>query len=309
MLSRIAESLFWIGRYCERADDTARLLDVHMHLLIEDPWADETMAGRTLLAVMGADEQLHASQDVVLELLAHSAVSPFSIASCLSAARENARRAREVVPAELWEALNSTWLALQTRQRQGDAPYAFLRWARERVTLVTGVVESTMVRDEGWQFLSLGRHIERADMTSRIVASATLSSQLAAMWTVVLRSCGGYDAYLRTYRGERGEARAAEFILLDRAFPRSVVHGLDRAELSLRMLEPASDRTGVVDEARRVLGRARTHLEYTPLPLLLERLPQEMVAVQRACERASAAVGRRYFDTSGSTAWSQEAAL
>jgi len=81
MLSRIAESLFWIGRYCERADDTARLLDVHMHLLIEDPWADETMAGRTLLAVMGADEQLHASQDVVLELLAHSAVSPFSIAS------------------------------------------------------------------------------------------------------------------------------------------------------------------------------------------------------------------------------------
>ncbi len=309
MLSRIAESLFWIGRYCERADDTARLLDVHLHLLVEDPWAEETASGRTLLRVMGAGRAEHADQEEVVEMLALSPDSPFSIVSCLTAARENARRAREVVPAELWEALNSTWLALRSRRVRRDAPHTFLRWVRERVTLVSGVVESTMVRDAGWQFLSLGRSLERADMTSRIVASATLSSQLAAMWTVVLRSCGGHDAYLRTYRGQRGEARAAEFILLDRAFPRSVVHGLDAAERCLRHLEPSADRTGVPDEARRVLGRARTHLEYTPLPTLLSTLPEEMVAVQRACERASKAVGRRYFDTVDSTHWNQEAAL
>src|SRR5690606_11593631 len=111
MLSRIAESLFWIGRYIERSDGTARILDVHLQLLLEDPWIDEDTACRSLLSVMGSAPPAnveHVRRDDVLQRLAVDRMNPSSIAYSLTAARENARRAREIVSTELWETLNTT---------------------------------------------------------------------------------------------------------------------------------------------------------------------------------------------------------
>ena len=109
MLSRIAESLFWIGRYIERSDGTARILDVHLQLLLEDPWIEEDVACRSLLAVMGSDApEGDLARGDVLSMLAVDRHNPASIAYSLGAARENARRAREIVSTELWECLNTT---------------------------------------------------------------------------------------------------------------------------------------------------------------------------------------------------------
>lgn len=297
MLSRIAESLFWIGRYVERADDTARLLDVHLQLLLEDPWVDEDTACRSLLAIMGAappEDDAPIGRRDVLDTLAYDRFAPGSIAGALGAARESARRARETVSTELWESLNSTWNTLPSMSRGRNA-YDFFHWVRERAAVVAGIVDSSTSRDETWRFLVLGRSIERADMTARLAASRAVAGAAGPSWTTLLRACGAYEAFLRSYRGRFADAQAAQFLLLDRYLPRSVVHALDRAEQCLAELEPRAERPGVREDAARTLGRARSHLEYLPVTDLLSNLLSEMETIQVACSHASEAIRARYF--------------
>ena len=304
MLSRIAESLFWIGRYVERADDTARILDVHLQLLLEDPWTDEDGACASLLGVMGVtvtpDEAVGRRR--VLELLAYDPDNPSSIVGALGGARENARRARETVSSEMWEALNTTWNALDDVRRDAMSAHSFFAWVRERAAVVAGIADATMSRDDGWHFLVLGRSLERADMTARLIATRALAGG-GPSWTHLLRSCGAYESFLRTYRGMVGEEYAAEFLLLDRLFPRSVFHALSTAELSLTELGPSADRAGVAEESRRVLGRVRTGLEFRGPAELLADLPTEMERIQRACSAASDAVSGRYFPRGSAQVW------
>ncbi|HTC82406.1 MAG TPA: alpha-E domain-containing protein, partial [Acidimicrobiia bacterium] len=134
MLSRIAEALFWIGRYVERADDTARILDVHYHLLLEDPWIEEEPACRALLEVMGVGEGVAAPTGrTVNEVLAYDESIPSSIAGAMKNARENARGVREAISSEMWECLNATWLALRERRvLTGASPSLFFRFVKER---------------------------------------------------------------------------------------------------------------------------------------------------------------------------------
>lgn len=306
MLSRIAESLFWIGRHVERADDTARILDVHLQTLLEDPYLSEPEACRALLAVMGteADEGEVVDRGVVLERLAFDYSNPSSIVGSLAAARENARRAREVVSVEMWECLNTTWIGIDAAHRKGTV-HQFFAWVRERAALVAGMADATMTRDDAWRFLVLGRSIERADMTARLVATSTISGA-SPSWTTLLRSCGAHESYVRTYRGVASDERAAEFLLLDRLFPRSVLYALGQAEDCLEELSPATERAGVSDRARRKLGLARTSLEYRRLEEVLADLPEEMEKVQRACSDASVAVAGRYFPRAVTTAWLEE---
>ena len=176
MLSRIAESLFWIGRYIERGDGTARILDVHLQLLLEDPWVDEDTACRGLLAVMGApsphDGRL--ARGDVLAILGIDRTHPASIAYSLTAARENARRARETVSSQMWEYINTTWIGITPARRRATSPHGFFLWVIERATLIAGMADATMSRDDAWRFLVLGRSIERADMTARLVATSAI---------------------------------------------------------------------------------------------------------------------------------------
>jgi uncharacterized alpha-E superfamily protein len=305
VLSRIAESLFWIGRYVERADDTARILDAHLQLLLEDPWIEEDPACRSLLAVMGAPEPpsyAAVTRRSVMNLLAYDLRAPSAIAGALAAARENARRAREIVSTELWECLNTTWNVLPV-QIENLPPHAYFAWARERATIVSGLLDSGTSRDLTWQFLVLGRSIERADMTARLVAARALAGISGPSWTTLLRSCGAYESFLRTHRGRAGDALAAEFLLLDRYFPRSVIYALQRAERCLAEISPGELRRPSEADAQRVLGRARSGLEFRPLDALLDGLPEEMEGVQRACSAASDAIRSRYFPSAISTAW------
>jgi uncharacterized alpha-E superfamily protein len=307
VLSRIAESLFWIGRYIERSDGTARILDVHLQLLLEDPWIEEDVACRSLLSVMGssvADDRALTRQDV-LAILAVDRTHPASIAYSLGAARENARRAREIVSTELWECLNTT-RARMPRRVSSEKVHEFFAWIRERAALAVGIIESATSRDEAWLFFTLGRSIERADMTARLLATRSLTEASGPSWTTILRSCGAYEAYLRTYRGVPSARNAAEFLLLDRLFPRSVIFSVSRAEECLRELEPRSERVGTSDQAQRLLGQIRSQLEYRPIQEILDDLTHQMDDVQDVTSAASEAIRQRYFPTNAAPSWTGE---
>ncbi len=307
MLSRIAESLFWIGRYVERADDTARVLDVGTQLLIEDATLDEQETCQQLLAIMGVESEGPVDRFVLLHQLLYDPASPSSVASALGAARESARRARETLSTDMWQAINTTYHTLNSGQvRSMRAPTAF-GWVRDRAALVSGIADGTMSRDDGWLFLTLGRNIERADMTARLLATASLGSGPVAAWTSTLRACGAYEAFLRTYRGIETDLEAAEFLLLDRIYPRSVVAALTRAEVALERLDASAQRSGF-DDAQRLLGRARAELEYRPLREILDGLGDEMERVQEACSSATMALSRKYFHGAAATSWTGGAA-
>lgn len=304
MLSRIAESLFWIGRYVERSDGTARILDVHLQLLLEDPWIDEDTACRSLLSVMGSDDERDTpvTREDVMNRLAVDHGHPASIAYAIASARENARRAREVVSTELWECLNTN-TARMPRKVAGDKTHEFFRWVRERAALAIGIVDSATSHDEAWQFFTLGRAIERADMTARLLATRSLTEASGPSWTTILRSCGAYEAYLRTYRGVPSTKNAAEFLLTDRLFPRSILYSVTRAEECLREIDPRLGRAGVNDAAQRLLGQIRSEFEYRPVIEMLDDLPAHMEEVQAVCSAASDAIRQRYFPTSAVPVW------
>ncbi|KTR90791.1 hypothetical protein NS220_15050 [Microbacterium testaceum] len=305
MLSRIAESLFWIGRYIERSDGTARILDVHLQLLLEDPWIDEDTACRSLLSVMGSawpENVDTVRRDDVLARLAVDRMNPSSIAYSITAARENARRAREIVSTELWEILNTT-NSRMPRRLQTDKVHEFFQWVRERAALAIGIVDSSTNRDEAWQFFTLGRSIERTDMTARLLATRSLTEVSGPSWTTILRSCGAYEAYLRTYRGMPSARNAAEFLLLDRLFPRSIIYSIQRAEDCMSAIDPRADRVGHSNTVLRALGQIRNDLEYRPVSDVLTDLPEHMQRVQTVTREASEAIRSRFFPTQAEPSW------
>ncbi len=305
MLSRIAESLFWIGRYTERADGTARIVDVLRLQLLEDPGTDEALASHTVLSIiMGIPAQAETTFEDVGACLVFDRANSSSISGSWFSARENARRARETLSTELWEGINTTW------HRWNGFDHAVvterhLSWVRERAALVSGIADSSMSHDEAWDFLVLGRSLERADMTARLVATGGLSG--GAPWPVVLSSCGAQQALMRSHRGLLSDDSAAAFLVLDREFPRSVFFSLAEAERRLEALAPAQDdRIGVADEARRQLGRIRTSLEYRNTADVVADLPAQMLRVQLAVTAASTSIASRYFQSGPPPTWTSD---
>ncbi|MUL79315.1 alpha-E domain-containing protein [Mycolicibacterium sp. CBMA 226] len=308
MLARNAESLYWIGRYVERADDTARILDVTVHQLLEDSSVDPDLASRTLLRVLGIEPP-----DAPLDMWSLTDLVAFgrgdgqnSIVESISAARENARGAREVTSTEMWECLNTTYNALAERERAARrlGPHEFLSFVEGRAAMFAGLADSTLSRDDGYRFMMLGRAIERVDMTVRLLLARVGDSASSPAWVTVLRSAGAHDTYLRTYRGVLDAGRVVEFMLLDRLFPRSVFYSLRLAERHLDELHNRPhDRIGATGEAQRLLGRARSELEFLQPGLLLDSLEDRLAGLQRSCREIGEALALEYFHAAPWVAW------
>ena len=314
MLSRVAEALFWIGRYVERAEDTARLLDVHFHEVLEDPDVDEATACSVLLTVMGKPEEAaarHRSSRAVLELLGYDDTTSTSIVGALTAARQNARGAREALSAEIWECLNSTHNALPDRvaAARDFGPAPFFSYVRERAATFAGHVEASISRDASHDVLVLGRSLERVDMTARLLSARIGTGRGDEGWTSTLRACSAHDAYLRTYQHGVEASRALEFLLVDRLFPRSVFHALSAGEQALARLDPTTGRSVLDDPARRAIGQARTDLEFASTERLLEDLPDRLHGLQLMVSTVSEEVTRRIFAGSGPLQWNLSAPL
>jgi uncharacterized alpha-E superfamily protein len=308
MLARNAESLYWIGRYVERADDTARILDVSVHQLLEDATVNPDATSRELLAVLGIKPPNGDTLDVwsLTELVAYSEEHAGSIVSSVTSARENTRGAREVVSTEMWECLNAMYNAVPERQRYARqvGPHAFFSFVEDRAAMFAGLADSTMSRDDGWRFLVLGRSVERVDMIVRLLMSRVGDKASSPGWVTVLRSAGAHDTYLRTYRGALDAARVVQFMLLDRLFPRSVFYSLRQAEACLEQLDHQPDvRVGARAEALRLLGKARSDLEFLRPADLLGDLPRMLRGLQETVREVGEAVSQQYFHTAPWVAW------
>jgi uncharacterized alpha-E superfamily protein len=309
MLARLAENLFWAGRYLERAEDTTRMVDVTYHTLLESPPSEVAGAWAQLLDVLhlrGAYRDATIDPAKVLHLLVLDRDQPGSITSSIGSARENIRSVRELVSSELWESVNDLHLALGRRDLRrdlADQPYELFGLIRRSCMTVYGTASETMPRDDGWRFMALGRALERAEMTCRLLdvrfsqlqdfagPSQRLGSAAGQEgpggsgevpvdttevargpdradfhgWIAVLKSASAFEAYRRRYRSSMDPADVVEFLLLAPDLPRSVVFCLGTAQ---RLLEDLTD--GRPSRAVRRVGRCRASLQYRDVGELFE---------------------------------------
>ncbi|MGH7321474.1 MAG: alpha-E domain-containing protein, partial [Candidatus Rokuibacteriota bacterium] len=267
MLSRVAEACFWMGRYIERAENVARILDVNYHGVIENSAPEAEPSWWSVVATTGDAAEFfrhypRPTERHVTEFLALDPGNPNSVASCVKAARENARRIRDRVSSETWEELNRFYHVV-SRQTidlvMQDGPYAFCRTVRNGSHLLAGVIDNTMPHDEGWQFLRAGRFLERAGMTARILDSqaALLTRQVVGpdyaathRWIAVLKSASAYEAHRKSHRGSIAPEGVVTFLLFAEEFPRSALACVAEVEGTLRAIRALLGLPGVDPTAR-----------------------------------------------------------
>ncbi len=271
MLARLAENLFWAGRYLERAGDTARLLDITYHGLLESPLATPGDAWRALLGSLGQLRDFEATgqrltDTAVMAFLITDEANPGSVASSARAVRENVRSLREQVSVELWEAVNGLHLELGRRlnTERDQQRFVLFSMIKQRCQAISGVADETMARDDGYRFFQLGRQLERSIMTARLLdvyfqdppQDRTL---VFHQWRNLLRGAAAFEAYNRTHPGPPDLNAAVDYLLLADRHPRSVLFSLAEAESGLAEL----DSPDASHPARRAVGRVRAHVEFS----------------------------------------------
>lgn len=277
MLSRTADHLYWMSRTIERAENIARFLDVANRLSLSGGGAcDSWQPPLTITGGSDAYDQRHGEVAAVgvINWAVLDASNPSSIYSCLRIARENAHAVRSVIPNELWEVINSTWLELKaidgTRLREQGLT-GFCEWVRERSHTVRGATHGTMLRDEAFHFVRLGTFLERADNTARLLgvrsAGVTAGTRVVPAsdqlhWAAVLKSVSAYKAYRALTREDVSPAGVADMLILNADMPRSLHSCLDAVATILERISP-------VAECTRMAGAAHARLHYGRLEELL----------------------------------------
>lgn len=285
MLSRVADSLYWMSRYIERAENTARLLDVNLQLMLDfEGLDDEALTGHWLPIVNSSGDselfnQLYSVADSrgVTEFLTFNPDNPNSILSCIAAARENARMVRDQISAEMWEIINSTYHKLRTRsaaQIWEQGAYEFYEEIKNETMLFQGLTESTFSHAQGYKFIQVGKYLERADQTSRIldIKYHMLLPELAeiggavdlAQWMAVLRSCSAFEAYHHRYVDEVQPWNVAEFLVLSPIFPRSIRFCISTLDYHLRSITSTAQGQ-FSNPAEQLSGRLRSQIIYTAI--------------------------------------------
>lgn len=282
MLSRVADSLFWLSRYIERAENNARILDVNSQLMLDfENQSDEKVRAHWEPIINSLEERelffsMHkeAKGESVTEFVAFETRNFNSICSCLALARENARTVREQISTEMWEHINRMYLFMHSgrgRKTYVANSYEFFKRIQEGSQLFQGITDSTMTHSEGWDFMQLGRFIERADRTSRILdikyhillpSGESVGGNVDTIhWMAVLRSCSALEAYRKIHVGQVAPWRVAEFLILHDRFPRSIRFCVDRLDAALHRIS-GCDRAQFSNEAERLSGRLCSLLDY-----------------------------------------------
>jgi uncharacterized alpha-E superfamily protein len=305
MLSRVADSLYWMSRYLERAEHTARLVDVNLTLTLDRAPADASVYWGRLLSSLRPPPSTDAP-DGLAQAVAHTTVdlsNRASIASCIAAARENARQVREQISSEMWEQINRMFLAVRrsSSANWSDNSHAFLSGIIEGTHLFQGLTNATMAHGEGWQFIELGRYIERASATSSLllVQFRDLPDQPTEVgqfveWVGLLRSSCAFEAYCRHYTADVRGRRIAEFLLLNAEFPRSIRYAARHIQTSLRAIGQMTRRGG--GRAERLAGRLLASLDYAQIDeLMADNFPATLDGIGRQCGQINAAVYQQFI--------------
>lgn len=310
MLSRSAESLYWLSRYVERAENIARFIDVNMNLNLDvavsvgDQW-------EPLVRVTGdwdffVDKYGSATRENVIEFLTFDRDYPNSILSCLEMARENARGQRQIISSEMWEHVNRTYLSVRaaTREQVQQFPHDFFDSVKDASHAFVGITGATMSHGEAWQFSQLGRMLERADKTSRIldVKYFILLPQVQdvgtpfdhVQWSALLRSASAFEMYLKRF-GRVEPSDVAQFLILDRDFPRAIHFCVTAADESMRLIT-GSNNGSFANPAERRLGQLRAHLAYSHIEDVIDSgLHEFLDDVQLRLNSVDAAVHETFF--------------
>ena len=326
MLSRVANLIYWIARYLERAENTARIVEVNSQLVLDlqsRQAADDPRAWEPLVFVTGSDERFHelygdkATERAVVEFMLFDKRNSSSVLSCVATARENARCIRDQLAAELWETLNTFYLRLKdddfTRYARLGAP-DYLAWIKTQTQLFHGVADAMIPRDAGWRFYELGRHLERADNTTRILdikyfmilpGSQAVGSALdIVQWASVLRSCSAFEAFRRARHGDLDLVHVVDYLIRDRAFPRSVLCALGQIEHSLRSID--GDGRPAVAQTHDLVRRLREDLETADAKAVIAAgLHEYLDGLQLRIEQIHHAIQRAYVTHGASSAQTQ----
>jgi uncharacterized alpha-E superfamily protein len=309
MLSRVADSLYWMSRYLERAEHTARLVDVELQLWLDQSpeagagrWRFLLEATRTLAAERAVDPTRLVNQ------LVFSRTNASSIVSCVATARENLRHVREQCSSEMWEQMNRLYLEVM-ETRPGEVwmleSHGFFRAVQEGAHLFQGITDGTMSHGEGWQYIQLGRYVERTDTVASLMethfkrmaqpADQAVESGEYLEWVGLLRACVAFEAYCKAQTAEIRPLRVAEFLLLNPEFPHSVRFSVDRVNAALHVIGDLTERREKLPT--RIAGRLRAQLSFSQIEEVMAGGSHAYLQnVRSECAQIHAAIHQIYFD-------------
>lgn len=284
MLSRVANSIYWMSRYMERAENVARFIEVNLHLMLDMP--SDGGQWKPLVSTTGDLEIFEkrfgeATRENVLEFLTFDKENPNSILSTLTSVRENARSIREIISSEMWEQINKFYYFVRDSALSGvatDTPQDFYTRVKSESHLYAGIADSTMNRGEDWHFARLGKLIERADKTSRIIdvkyfillpKPEDVGTPIDNIqWAALLKSASALDMYRRKYEQITPDS-VVQFLMMDRNFPRAILYCVINAENSLHSITGTPAGT-FHSEAERRMGRLHAELNYARLDEIIK---------------------------------------
>ena len=313
MLSRVADSLYWMSRYIERAENEARLLDVNLQLLLDLPNESDAMEhwGPVIASLEETDlfDSLYtmADEHSVTEFVTLQKENPNSIHSCLTLARENARTTREQISSEMWEQINRLYLFVQSEEAATllqSSPHEFFKRIIAGSHRFQGITDATMTHGEGWDFIRIGRLLERGDSTSRILdvkyhillpSGEDVGGNVDTIqWMAVLKSCSALEAYSKLYVSQVAPWKVAEFLITHPDFPRSIRFCIDSLDVALHRISGVPE-THYGNEAERLSGRLRSDVDYITIGEIFELgLHEYLEAIQKRVVEVSDAMYDTY---------------
>ncbi|HUO35117.1 MAG TPA: alpha-E domain-containing protein [Candidatus Acidoferrum sp.] len=312
MLSRIADSMFWMARYIERAEDTARILDVTYHTLLEQAQHSYRLRWDPLIAMAGEEARFRqyyekTDSQSVFEFLAFHPSNPSSIVQCIMKARENARTMRDRISREMWEDINGLYLMVaryNPAEEIASGPHRFCEKVKFACHRFHGVTDATLPHDEAWEFLRVGWSLERAEMTARLVdvqyhnlleAEAAAEAPGNHQWMAVLKSVGAYEAYHRQYRSVIEPERVAEMLILHPQHPRSIRFSIQEVQSGLRAISGTGPGS-YANEAERLTGKLLERLRYDKIEEVFQQgLHNYLSSLLRMTEAIGFDIARTYF--------------
>jgi len=322
MLSRVADSLYWMSRYLERAEHTTRLLDVNLNLMLDESATSADRRWPRLLQTLGRPKRVKWTGDPyeLTRTLTFDTTQKSSVVSCIMAARENARHVREQISTEQWHRLNSLYLdvtrpefkkALLLEAAAGDSmegPTTFLQQVMEAVHQFQGVTDSTMSHGEGWHFIQVGRFLERATETTLLLEAyhedlwadpeRTAESNEYLEWMGLLRSATAFEAYCKVYTADLTPERILEFLLLDAQFPHSLRFSIDSLKGALGAIQQESGKNRA-EELERIAGRLSASLAFASVDeILMGDVVAYLHGIQRQCQAIHETIYHLYVDYS-----------
>jgi uncharacterized alpha-E superfamily protein len=321
MLSRVADSLYWMSRYLERAEHTTRLLDVNLNLMLDESSTSSDHRWLRLLQALGKPKRLKwdGNPYELARTLTFDTSNKSSVVSSIIAARENARHVREQISTEQWHKLNSLYLEvtrpefkrsiqIEAGVESNEGPTAFLQQVLEAVHQFQGVTDSTMSHGEGWHFIQVGRFLERASATTLLLEAyhedlwaqpdRAIEANEYLEWMGLLRSATAFEAYCKVYTADLTPERILEFLLLDAEFPHSLRFSIDSLQCALQAIQLRSGKTRA-EELNRIAGRLNASLGFASVD---EILAGDVVAylhgIQRQCQGIHETIYHLYIDYS-----------